>query len=339
MRMLRMAMRHTIEPGRLVQGVVSLCNVGLVLGLLLMALAPRAQAERVAMAAKGQSGTLSGGEPKAASPRGIPPHAPGYLGIQFADLSEEQAAFLHLKGVSGVEVINVDHDGPAGKAGLRPHDVIVKLNGQMVVSADMLRRMIHDAGVGAGIALLVVRGGKQVTVNAQLAYRGEVEREAMARMAVPDAPDGGEDPVVAGFVETYEVDPAPPSSAAKGPGFLAQMLHTTPFTGVVVEAIEPQLAGFFGSSTGGGLLVETVVPGSPAAAAGLRAGDVVVRADSIAVRTASEWMRRLHASRGQAIMLIVVRDKREIPMTLIPQLKKHSKLEWPVLFGEPSLVA
>jgi serine protease Do len=237
-----------------------------------------------------------------------------------------------------VEVLNVDHDAPAGKAGLRTHDVIVKLNGQVVASADALRRMIHDAGVGAGVALLILRDGRQVTVNAQLAYRGEVEREAMARMVAPEAP-AGDDAVVSGFVETYEVEPTPAAGPEKAPGFLAQMLHTTPFTGLAVAAIAPQLAGFFGSSTGGGLLVETVAVGSPAAAAGLRAGDVIERADSIAVRTSSDWLRRLHASKGQAIMLIVLRDKREIPMTLIPQLKKHSKLEWPVGFGDAALVA
>jgi len=340
MRMLRVAMRYKTESRIRVgsEGAISLRNVGLAVGFVLIVAMVAAQAEGSSLGGNKQSVGVSGADPRVTSPREIPPHAPGYLGIQFVNMTEEQATLLHLKGKSGVEVINVDHDGPAGKAGLRPHDVILKLNGQVVVGAEMLRRMIHDAGVGAGVALLVERGGQQVTVNAQLAYRGEVEREAMARMVLPEAPTG-DDPVVAGFVETYEVDPAAPAGAAKGPGFLSQMLHTTPFTGMVVEAIAPQLAGFFGSSTGGGLLVETVAAGSPAAAAGLRAGDVVERADSIAVRSPSDWVKRLHASKGQAIMLIVLRDKREIPMTLIPQLKKHSMLEWPMGCGEASLVA
>ena len=337
MRMLRVAVRHKIESGDRAQWErpISLCCVGLALTVLMVA----AHAERATLSAVGQSGSVSGVEPHVTSPKGIPPHAPGYLGIQFVDLTDEQASLLHLKGGSGVEVINVDHDGPAGKAGLRPQDVIVKLNGQMVVSAEVLRRMIHDAGVGAGVTLLMVRDGKQVTVNAQLAYRGEVEREAMARMAVPDAQVGGDDPVVAGFSESYEIDPGPQSSPGRGSGFLAQMLHMTPFTGLVVEAIEPQLAGFFGSITGGGLLVETVAAGSPGAVAGLRAGDVIERADSIAVKSTSEWVRRLHASKGQAIMLIVLRDKREIPMTLIPELKKHSMVEWPLSIGPAALLA
>jgi serine protease Do len=284
-----------------------------------------------------QSGNLSGEGSHGGSPKGIPPHAQGYLGILFQNLSDEQVSSLHVKG--GVEVVMVDHDGPAGKAGLQVHDLIVQMNGQAVVGADALRRRIHDAGVNAAVTFGVVRAGKQVTVNAQLAYRGEVEREAMARMALPEAAAGDDDPVVSGFVETYEVEPAAPASPGHGAGFLLQMIHTTPFTGLVVEAMAPQLAGFFGSATGGGLLVQTVAANSPAAAAGLHAGDVIERADSMPVKSTSAWVKRLHASKGQAIELVVLRDKRELRMTLIPQLKRHSQMEWLVLPGEQPVCA
>ena len=251
--------------------------------------------------------------------RGVPPHAPGYLGTLFQDLSDEQALALHLRSGYGVVVRMVDHDGPAGKAGLEPQDVIVSLNGQEVDGAESLRRMIREDGVGADITLVVFRDGKKMVINARLAYRGEVEREAMLHMA-EEEPDGSPaGPSEAGTV----ADPTTPEPVSRSRRFLMQMLHTTPFTGLVLTNMEPQLSEFFGAPAGVGVLVESVEANSPAAAAGLQAGDVILRADSIDVRSIGTWVIRLHRSRGRRMVLVVLRDKREQTRMLTPELRKH----------------
>jgi serine protease Do len=273
-----------------------------------------------------------------ATAHGASSHAPGYLGIIFHDLSEEQVAEQHLKSGHGVEIFMVDHDGPAGKAGLKPHDVIVSMNGQVVASAQALGKMIHDAGVGADVQLTVMRGDGQVTVTTQLADRDDVEREARKRMET--APAAGGDPVVggSGFVEGYATEsaaaPAPAADPhdARGPGFIGTMLHSAPYTGLAMAAMEPQLAAYFGAPAGTGMLVQMVAANSPAAAAGLRAGDVVLKADAVAIHSSADWTKRLHASKGGPMALTVLRDKREMMVTLAPGLKKHSMLEWPRLF-------
>ncbi len=293
-----------------------------VLMMTLPLLAPKASAEDAAGAVSWQSAALAGagahGGSSGAALRGIPPHAPGYLGTLFQDLSDEQAAALHLKSGSGVVVQMVDHDGPAGKAGLEPQDVIVSLNGQEVEGAAAMRRMIRDAGVGADVSLVVLRDGQRMVIHARLAYRGEVEREAMLHMAEvePEVPpaDPSEDGMAA--------DPVAQEPLSRSRRFLMQMLHTTPYTGLIVANMEPQLGEFFGAPAGTGVLVESVAAESPAAVAGLRAGDVILKADAIEIHSTSAWVLRLHRSRGRGMVLVVLRDRREQTKMLTPAGRK-----------------
>lgn len=304
----------------------------LVLGIATLALAAQvAHSEGLTVTSGKQGGNVSGARVGAA--KGSPSRAPGYLGILFKNLTDEQLSSFHGRTGSGVEVVMVDHDGPAGKAGLQPHDVIIRLNGQNVTGTGSLSTMIHDAGVGAEVSLTVLRGGRQITVNAQLAYRGEVEKEAAARMVAADPPvEGG--PVVDEFGEG---DPVVTDPASRSRRFISQVLHSTPFTGLMLETMEPQLAGYFGAPAGVGLLVEGVSANSPAAEAGLRAGDVILKADSIEVKSNGMWVKQLHETRGRGIVLVVLRDRQEQRILLIPGLKKHSRLVWPRLAGSQGI--
>ena len=52
-----------------------------------------------------------------------------YLGVDISDVSTERLSALKLKEEKGVEVTMVDQDAPAGKAGIKEHDVILSMNG------------------------------------------------------------------------------------------------------------------------------------------------------------------------------------------------------------------
>jgi S1-C subfamily serine protease len=125
-----------------------------------------------------------------ASSAGAPPArvAQGYLGVDVRDVSEDQLAVLKLKEARGAEIVLVDHDAPAGKAGLREHDVILRMNGQAIDGEEQLRRMLRESPPGTPLTLLVSRDGQRITVTTQTANRDEVERQAWEQhLTVPMA--------------------------------------------------------------------------------------------------------------------------------------------------------
>src|SRR5579872_7299599 len=92
-----------------------------------------------------------------------------YLGVDIADVSGERLSALKLKEEKGVEVTMVDQDAPAGKAGIKEHDVILTMNGTSIESGAQLRRMIHETPPGRLVAFGLSRDGQPVTVKLQLA--------------------------------------------------------------------------------------------------------------------------------------------------------------------------
>ena len=80
-------------------------------------------------------------------------------------------ATLKLKEEHGVEVTMVDQDAPAGKAGIKEHDVILSINGTQVESVEQLRRMIREIPPGRVVTLGISRNGQPISFKAQLADR------------------------------------------------------------------------------------------------------------------------------------------------------------------------
>jgi len=266
-------------------------------------------------------------------PSGARERAQGYLGVDFRDTSEEQINVLHLQGPRGAEITLVDHDGPAGKAGLQPHDVILQVNGQNIESAEDLRRKIRESSPGTSVNLSIVRQGRPLTLTAKLANRADVERQAWQHMTGPDQGTGDEAPLENIIVEHYTIETTPvPRSPSRGQSFIGTVLRSAPYTGATVETMSPQLAGFFGAPPKSGLLVHGVEPNSPAALAGLRAGDVVLSVNATPVASTSDWSKRLRAGSGRPVSLTILREKHEQTLTMQPDLKRHSMVEWPKLF-------
>jgi membrane-associated protease RseP (regulator of RpoE activity) len=251
--------------------------------------------------------------------------AQGYLGVDVRDVTGDQLATLKLKQVHGAVIIQVDHDAPAGKAGLREHDVVLRLNGQPIAGEDQVRRMLRESAPGKTIVLVISRDGQEMTITAQMANREEVERQAWEQHFV--IPEPQNQPAPAEDTIGNSAAPNSPSPSIRGNSFIGTILMSPSYTGAILEKMSPQLAGFFGAPSNTGLLVRSVEANSPAALAGMLAGDVVVRADTRTVASTSDWAKAVKQSHGQALTITVLRDKKEQTLTLTPDAKKRSSLE------------
>src|ERR1700684_1325207 len=94
-----------------------------------------------------------------------------YLGVDISDVTTDRLSALKLKEEKGVEVTMVDQDAPAGKAGIKEHDVILTMNGTAVESKSQLQRMIHETPPGRVVTLGVSRDGQPMTIKVPLADR------------------------------------------------------------------------------------------------------------------------------------------------------------------------
>ena len=239
----------------------------------------------------------------------------GYLGIVCSDVTNDQAAALRLRQATGAEVLNVDRDAPAGKVGLHPHDVILQMNGQNVAGEEMLSRMLRETPAGHTITLLISRDGQQRTVKVTLADRAVLEQEAWSQPMIIPAPDDDDTYVLEG-----------PSGHSFGSGFFGMLGLGSPSIGVELDALGPQLADYFGVKDGQGLLVKRVAEDSPASRAGLKAGDIIIRANGQKMATLGEWMKMLHANRGKPIPIELIRDHKQQSLTLQTGVSRHHSL-------------
>jgi serine protease Do len=254
-----------------------------------------------------------------------------YLGIDVRAIGDDQVTSLKLKDTHGAEIIRVDHDAPAGKMDLRVHDVVLQMNGVLIDSEEHLRRMMHDCPPGKMVVMTIARDGQTITTSAPMADRVELERQAWSQhVGVGPGLPGPQAPPLAlptgeeAAVSTSPSTPVPTSRYSKS--FLGSLLTSPTYTGALLEILRPQLAQFFGVSTGAGLLVSSVADNSPAAMAGLKAGDVITRANLKPMKNVSSWTRAIREAKGRPITVEVVRDRQEKTLTLTPDVKHHSSL-------------
>jgi serine protease Do len=234
----------------------------------------------------------------------------GYLGVDIADVTGDRLAVLKLKEEKGAEVNFVDPDAPAGKAGMKEHDVILNMNGTSVESAAQLRRMIKETPAGRVVTFGISRDGQPVTLKVQLAEKsGEYALGSKMKDFHVEVPDM--------HFTMPDIDI---------PSINMVVVTQSARSGLTVENITPQLGEFFGVKNGNGVLVRAVEKGSRAEKAGFHAGDIIVKINDQMVHDTSDFTHAVRSRNANSVNVGVVREKKEQNLNLTLPERKDSGL-------------
>ncbi|HEY8234042.1 MAG TPA: PDZ domain-containing protein [Vicinamibacteria bacterium] len=242
----------------------------------------------------------------------------GRLGVTIGDTTGESR---------GATVRSVAEDSAAEKAGVKEGDVIVRFDGETVRSASHLTRLVSETPAGRAVAIEVTRDGATQKLTATLAEGGQHFRFHgpdgvkewsfdMPEWSI-EPPDAPLPPPAPGVPRAVRPPRAPHAFAWKGGDgdFAFRMLGGGPRKlGIEYMELGEQLAAYFkaGSSS---VLVTSVDEAGPAAKAGIRAGDVIVKLAGATVSGGDDLRQALSdAEGGSEVAVTVQRDGRPVEL-------------------------
>ena len=207
----------------------------------------------------------------------------GWLGVGIQEVTAELAGKFGIKENDGVLVNDVFENEPAARAGLKPGDIIAKVDGRRVETPAGLSRAVAGLTPGTKVELDVIRSGERRTITVDLGERKE-------------------DAVVT------SIPSPPPQPEVK--------------LGLSVQDLTQELADKFKIKDQKGVLVNKVDPGSVAQEQGLREGDLIKEVNRQAVASAEEFKSAVaQAKKGESVLLRVVRENRAFYSVLSPKEK------------------
>lgn len=274
-----------------------------------------------------------------------------FLGVSVEEITRENMGRYGLGGGEprGVGVRSVVKGSPAERAGVRERDVIVRFDGEAVTSVRKLNRLIDESSPEHTARLTVLRGGSEQQVSATIGKRegfapalggttfydteaarrlseqllGDSEQtrrkaEELQRKAEELSRRGGGD-MRKQLEELQRSNPGGVGGYFFGVGAGRRI-------GITSSALGPQLADYFGVRKG--VLVNSVEANSPAAKAGLKAGDVIVEAEGEQVGESGDLTRALNRKEEGEVTLSVMRDRKQRTIRVTPERRQPQSFQF-----------
>ena len=204
----------------------------------------------------------------------------GWLGVQIQDVNEDIAESLDLADEQGAIVAKVLPGSPAKAAGLAPGDVIRRVNGEIIADRRGLSRAIAGLDAGENAALTVWRHGEEVILNVEIGRLQEQTAKA-------------------------------PKPEEKRPAELGMMLADMDAEAREAFDIPAEVSG---------VVVADVAQDGPAAAKGIRPGDVIVSVGDADTATPADVAARIAEARkkGRGAVLMLMSRGGEIHYLAVP---------------------
>lgn len=249
-----------------------------------------------------------------------------FLGVHTEDVTKENIASYNMRDVRGVGITEVVKDSPAEKAGLRKGDVILRFEGDNVTSTRKLSRLVSEVAPDHTARLTISRGGSEQDVNVTIG-KHDGHMNTFRQLQGIKQLEGLKE--LKGLDKLKELHKNMPPGANvwkwEGPGGFDKDSLVFSFgggrrIGVSTVQLTKQLADYFGIADGKGVLVTTVAEDSPAAKAGIRAGDVITSVDGEKVEGSGDVSRAINKKKDGDVTLTIVRDKNQRSITVTPKL-------------------
>ncbi len=102
----------------------------------------------------------------------------GWLGVEAQDISPEIAQSLHLDDEAGALITGVLQTGPADKAGIKPGDVLLAIDGHTVVNGSEMLNLIAALKPGSRVNIKLKRDGRKLSTQALIARRPTPQKDS-----------------------------------------------------------------------------------------------------------------------------------------------------------------
>ena len=200
-----------------------------------------------------------------------------------------------------IVIAEIDPKSPAEAAKLREGDVVLKVDGKDVTTGQGITQEIRSRKPGSEITFRIERDGKPQDIKVKLGEYSEDDAKRELEIRFPALfPQALPRP-------TQGINP-PPSAKAAFENFRWEKRKSIVTS---LQELSKDLAMALGAKDGYGLLVTALEDEGPAKKAGLKVGDIILKADGKKTELIGELSGLLQdKKKGDKVKLDVVRDKK-----------------------------